>query len=120
MRQNEKALILALISFLLLNRLCPKSAPEHIIKGQTSPDPTIFTIFLWEILPRTSKCPETPLLFIIFVGKYCPEPHKIWLRLPRTHYILFDLTWTDLVGVSSPSSSNTLCQSGKKLNFNLG
>ena len=31
MRQNEKALILALISFLSLNRLCSKNAPEHII-----------------------------------------------------------------------------------------
>ena len=51
-RQNEKALILDLISFLLLNRLCPKGAPEHIIKGQSSLD---------------------PFIFIIFCGKYCPN-----------------------------------------------
>ena len=67
MRQNEKALLLVLISLLSLNRLCRKRAPEHIIV-QSSPKPTIF--FLWEILPRTSKCPVTPLFFIIFASKY--------------------------------------------------
>ena len=51
--------------------------------GKVPPDPTLI-FFLWEILPRTSKCPRTPLFFIIFVGKDCPGPLYIWLRLPRT------------------------------------
>ena len=72
-KKNEakrKALLLVLISLLLLNRLCRKRAPEHIIIAQSSTKPTIFILFLWEILPRTSKCPITPLFFIIFASKY--------------------------------------------------
>ena len=36
-KQRQNALHLALISFSWLNRLCPKSAPEHIIIVQSSP-----------------------------------------------------------------------------------
>ena len=70
MRQNEKALLLVLISLLSLNRLCRKRAPEHIITVQSSPKPTIFILFLWEILLLTSKCPITSLFFIICASKY--------------------------------------------------
>ena len=50
MEQNEKALILALISVLSLNRLCPESSTEeHIVNvpsyfsvGNIAPDPTLF------------------------------------------------------------------------------
>ena len=67
MRQNEKELMLALISFSSLNRFCPKSTPEHIIKGQTSPRPHYFYYFLREILPWTTLyLVETALDHTIF------------------------------------------------------
>ena len=62
--------------------------PWNTLKGKILPDPTIFIIFLWKILSQTSKCPRTPLFFIILVGKHCPRPH-IWLRLPRTPLYFF-------------------------------
>ena len=49
MRENEKALLLVLISLLSLNRLCWKRAPEHTIMVQSSPKPTIF--FVGNIAP---------------------------------------------------------------------
>ena len=73
MRQNEKALPLALISFLSLNRLCPKHAPEHIIIVQSSPGTHYFYSFLWEILPQTSKCLRTPLFFYYFSRTSAPD-----------------------------------------------
>ena len=104
MRQNEKALLLALISFLSLNRLCPKSAPEHIIIVQSSPGihyfypffcgkyylgllnapyPTIFDYFCRKIMPLTSAPDHIifgpgPHYFLLFWKKIfsqdCPGP----------------------------------------------
>ena len=100
MRQNEKALLLALISFLSFNRLCPKQALEHIIV-QSSPGTHYFYSFLCEMMPQTSKCLRTPLFFITFPGpvprttlylaETAPDPtmfyfsrYKFCPRLPRT------------------------------------
>ena len=73
MRQNEKALLLALISFLSLNRLCPK----HIIIVQSSPGTHYFYSFLWEILPRTSKRPE-PHYCLLFLSENNAPDHIIF------------------------------------------
>ena len=78
MAQNEKALILA---FLSLNRRCPKSARNTLLKGKVPPDPTIFIMFLWEILPNA---PEPHYFFIIFIRKYCPG------SLPQTTLYLVE------------------------------
>ena len=98
MKQNKKELILASISFLLLNRLCLKSSPEHIIKGQSPSDPTLF-IFVRNI----AQCPQNPTIFIIFVRKYCPGPHYIWFRLPQTPLYFIFLDKKFCPGPSSPS-----------------
>ena len=86
MRQNEKALLLVLISLLSLNRLCGERAPEHIITVQSSPKPTIFILFLWEILLRTSKCPITSLFFIIFASKYA----TVHFASDKSKYVFHD------------------------------
>ena len=76
--------------FIVEQTLSEKCPGTHYLKDKVPLDPTIFIIFLWEILSQTSKCPRTPLFFIIFVGKYCPRPHYIRLRLPRTPlYFIF-------------------------------
>ena len=84
MRQNEKALLLSLISFLSLNSLCPKSAPEHIIIVQSSPGTHYFYSFLWEILPQTSKCPRTPLIFYYFCRTLMPRTTLYLAETART------------------------------------
>ena len=43
---KRKSIILALISLLSLNRLCPKRAPEHIFIVQSSPETHYFYSFL--------------------------------------------------------------------------
>ena len=55
------------------------------LKGKVPADPTIFIIFLWKILPWTSKCPKDQF----------PGPHFIWLRLPRIplYFIFPDQTF---------------------------
>ena len=94
MRQKEKVLILSLISFLSLNRFYLKSAPEHIIKGQSSPRPHYFYyIFVGNIAPDF-QMPQNPTTFLFLYENisldHCPGPHYIRLRLPQTPlYFIF-------------------------------
>ena len=85
MRQNEEAVILALMSFLSLNRLCPKSAPEQVIKGQgcpglpNAPEPlTIFDYFCWIILPWTTLClvetvPDPTIFYFFWIKNFATD-----------------------------------------------
>ena len=63
-------------------RLCLKSALEHIIKGQSTPGSHYFYYFFVGNIALDFQCPRTPLFFINFLGKHCPGPHYISLRLP--------------------------------------
>ena len=107
MRQNEKALILALISFLSLKRLCPKSAkfPQN---------PLFLLFFLWEILPRTSKCPRTPLFFLSENNALdqCPGPQYLAETAPDPNILYFSrqkiLPWTSSGHRHPPTSDDEL------------
>ena len=112
MRQNEKTFISASISFLVLNRLCPKSAPEHIIIGLSSPrthyfyyffvgnialdfqipqDRTISNYFCRKIMPRTT----------LYLVETAPDPTIFYFSRQK----IFPGTASDLPksGASSPS-----------------
>ena len=72
-RQNEKALILVLISFLSLNRLHVKSAPEHINKGQSSSGPHYFYYFFVGNIALDFQMPQNPTIFYCFCRKIIPQ-----------------------------------------------
>ena len=48
-----------------------------------------FLFFLLKILPWTSKCPRTPLFFIIFVMKHSPDHIIFGSDCPGLHHFLF-------------------------------
>ena len=69
MRQNEKALILALISFLWLNRLLSEKCPgTHYYRVKFPQNPLLLLFFVGNITPDF-QMPQNPTIFIIFVGK---------------------------------------------------
>ena len=83
MKQNEKALILALISLLSLNRLCPKSALKHIIKGQSSPRSHYLLFFCGKYCSGLPNARE-PHYFLLFLQEniapdHCPGPQYVYL-----------------------------------------
>ena len=73
MRQNEIAFISALISFLLFYRLCPKTAPEHIIIGQSSPRTHYFYYFFVGNIALDLQMPQNPTIFYYFFRKIMPR-----------------------------------------------
>ena len=89
MRQSEKVLLLALISFLSLNRLCPKSVPEtHYYIAKFPWNPLFLIFFCGKYCPGLLNAAE-PHYFLLFLSEnnapdQCPGPHYIWLRLPLT------------------------------------
>ena len=68
MRQNEKAFILALI--FIIEQTVRNVPWNTLLKGKVPVDPTIF---LWEILSRTSKCPRTPLFLLCLSENIAPD-----------------------------------------------
>ena len=90
MRQNKKALILAVISFLLLNKLCMKSAPLFLLHfcGKycpglpNDPEPHYFYYFCWKILPQTTlylvETTPDPTIFIFPDKKFCFGLPQSW------------------------------------------
>ena len=103
MRQNEKALLLALISFLSLNRLSEKCPGTHYYGTNFPRNPLFLFFFCGKYCPGLLNAPE-PHYFLLFLSNnnapdQCPGLHYIWLRLPRTplFFIFLDKKFCPLV-----------------------
>ena len=90
MRQNEKALPLALISFLSLNRLCPKRAPEHIIIVQIKfpRNPLFLFVFVGDIA-LDFWMPQNSTIFYYFSRSSAPDHIIFGWDCPGPDYFLF-------------------------------
>ena len=84
MRQNEKALLLALISFLSVEQTVRKVPRSTLLQCKVPPKPTIFILFCGKYCPGLLNAPE-PHYFLLFLSENNDPDHiYIWLRLPRT------------------------------------